>query len=76
MEIIATFVLGCRIGSRVLVAFRLLFLCQVKRPNLLRHEQTIGTLNAHAAWRGCAYVRVWVLGRPFLTNRHHPRFFF
>ena len=30
---------------------------EVKRPKLL-NEQTIGTLNAHALWRGCAYVRM------------------
>ena len=38
------------------MAFRLLFR-EVKRPKLL-NEQTIGTLNAHALWRGCAYVRM------------------
>ena len=47
---------------------------EVKRPKLL-NEQTIGTLNAHALWRGCAYVRMGAWSY-LLDVRHYPRFFF
>ena len=72
-KIFATFVLGCQIGSLILVAFRLLFR-KVKRPNLLR-KSTIGTLNAHAIWRGCVLICMGTWSS-LLCERQYPRFFF
>ena len=48
--------------------------CQVKRPNYY-YEHAIGTLNAHASWRGCAYVRIGAWSY-LLISRHYPRFSF
>ena len=50
-KIFATFVLGCRIGSLVLVAFRLLF-CEVKRPKFIKQVD-----NRHIK---CSRLLAWV----------------
>ena len=64
---------GCQIDNLVLVAFRLLFR-KVKRPKFIKRI-TIGTLNAHAIWRGCVYVRLGTWSS-LLCDRQYPRFFF
>lgn len=47
---------------------------EVKRPKLL-NEQTIGTLNAHALWRGCAYVRMGTWSSLLPIGTTHASFF-
>ena len=50
-KIFATFVLGCQIGSLILVAFRLLF-CEVKRPKFIKQVD-----NRHIK---CSRLLAWV----------------
>ena len=65
--------IGCGIRIPLLVAFRLLFR-KVKRPKFIKRI-TIGTLNAHALWRGCVYIRLGTWSS-LLWVSTYPRFFF
>ena len=67
------FVISLRNTQFVLMAFRLLLL--ISKTTNYYYEHTIGTLNAHAFWRGCAYVRMGAWSY-LLISKHYPRFSF